>query len=218
MIHLITSFYVINKDDDISIKRNNELQQCLINNIQSKIITKIHLYVDDINALNKARELEKNIGSFQKINIVSIGKQPLYNELFNYTIDNLKNEICMISNSDIYLHEYDMDCLIGISNNIFALTRYEFDFSCPLIDQRIGSHDAFIFKSPLKKDFLHNLNHVQNVAGSDDSVINNLVDHGYKLYNPCFQIRIVHLHESALRTYGNDKIAIGKYFIKQGYY
>ena len=218
MIHLITSFYIINKDDDISIKRNNELQQCLINNIKSILIKKIHLYVDDINALNKAYELEKNIGILDKIYIISIGKQPLYAELFNYTIDNLKNEICMISNSDIYLDECDNDCLIRISNNIFALTRYEFDFSCPLIEKKIGSHDAFIFKSPIKKDFLHNLNHPQNVGGSDDNVVNNLVDHGYKLFNPCFQIRIVHLHESALRTYGPDKIARGKYFIKQEFY
>lgn len=218
MIHLITSFYLIDKNDDLSIKRNNELQQCLINNLKSNLITKIHLYVDDENALNKVRELEKNIEILNKIYIVSIGKQPLYSELFNYIIENLKNEICMISNSDIYLHECDMDCLIGISNNIFALTRYEFDFSSPLIDQRIGSHDAFIFRSPLKKDFLHNLNHVQNVGGSDDNVVNNLVDYGYKLYNPCFQIKIVHLHESALRTYGNDRIAKGKYFIKQGYF
>jgi len=101
MIHLITSFYLIDKNDDISIKRNNELQQCLINNLKSNLITKIHLYVDDENSLNKVRELEQNIEILNKTYIVNVGKQPLYSELFDYIIENLKNEICMISNSDI---------------------------------------------------------------------------------------------------------------------
>ena len=183
------------------------------NNIKCKYIEKIHLYVDDNDALNKVLELKSD-----KINIIMIGKQPLYSDFFEYAIDNLKNKICMISNSDIYLYECDIDCLIRLSDNIFALTRHEHDLSKPLIDKRYGSHDAFIFNSPLDKKILVNLHHIQNVAGSDDSVVNNLVDNGYNLYNPCFQIKIVHLHKSELRTYNQIKIANGKYFIKPTYF
>jgi hypothetical protein len=214
MIHLITSFYVISKKDDISLKRNKEILDCLKKNMENPIIKKIHLFVDDINALNIA--IETNINN--KLYIIDIGKQPLYSDLFEYTIDNLKNEICMISNSDIYLYHCDLNCLNRIENNIFALSRYEHDFTCPIIDNRWGSYDSFIFRSPLKKDFLKNINHPQNVAGSDDSIVNNLVDNGYILYNPCFQIKIVHLHESGLRTYNEIKIAHGKYFIEQKMY
>jgi hypothetical protein len=121
----------------------------------------------------------------------------------------------MISNSDIYLHTLDLDCMNRLENNIFALSRYEHDFSCPIIDKRWGSHDAFIFRSPLKSDILQNLQHIQNVAGSDDNVVNTLVDNGYTLHNPSFQIKIVHLHESNVRTYNQVKIAHGKYFIEQ---
>lgn len=213
MIHLITSFYILKKTDIKSLERNNELLEALLHNINCKFISNIYLYVDDEEALNKIKSLNS-----KKINIISVGKQPLYSDLFNFAIDNLKDKICMISNSDIYLHEYDIDCFIRLSDNIFALTRYEHDLSCPLIDQRIGSHDAFIFKSPLKKDFLKKLNHIQNLAGSDDSVINNLVDNGYKLHNPCYQIKIVHLHKSEVRTYNEIKIDHGKYFIKQSYF
>ena len=65
---------------------------------------------------------------------------------------------------------------------------------------------------------IENLAHIQNVGGSDDSIVNNLIDSGNNLYNPCFQIMIVHLHESTFRTYNSVKVAHGKYFVKQGFF
>ena len=179
-------------------------------NINSHFISKIHLFVDDILSLNKAIELNLN----NKIKIISIGKQPLYSELFEYCIDNLSNEICMISNSDIYLFNCDMNLLHKLDNNIFALSRYESNLKCEVLGW--GSYDAFIFYPKyIKKEILKNFEHVQNLAGSDDNLINNFVDNGYKLYNPCFQIIIIHLHNSQLRTYNDTKIVNGKYFIRQ---
>ena len=140
-------------------------------------------------------------------------------ERVSHAVEALEKSSALIAGcSDIYLYECDIDCLIRLSDNIFALTRHEHDLSKPLIDKRYGSHDAFIFNSPLDKKILVNLHHIQNVAGSDDSVVNNLVDNGYSLYNPCFQIKIVHLHKSELRTYNQIKIANGKYFIKPTYF
>jgi hypothetical protein len=211
MLHLITSFYIIKKEDNSSIKRNNELLMALKYNMGNPNIKKIHLFVDDIDSLNTAI----NLNIQNKLHVINIGKQPLYSDLFEYTFTNLKNELCMISNSDIYLQQLDLDCINRLEKNVFALSRYEHDFSCPIINNRWGSHDAFIFKSPLSSKILTKLQHVQNVAGSDDSVVNTLVDNGYNLYNPCFQIKIVHLHESNVRTYNQEKIAHGKYFIEQ---
>jgi len=211
MLHLITSFYIIKKEDNSSIKRNNELLAALKHNMLNSYIKKIHLFVDDIDALNTVI----NLNIQNKLHVINVGKQPLYSDLFQYTFTNLKDEVCMISNSDIYLHTLDLDCMNRLENNIFALSRYEHDFSCPIIDKRWGSHDAFIFRSPLKSDILQNLQHIQNVAGSDDNVVNTLVDNGYTLHNPSFQIKIVHLHESNVRTYNQVKIAHGKYFIEQ---
>ena len=212
-INLITSFYIINKDDEQSKTRNNELLECLYKNLQNDLICKIHLFVDDIKSSNKAMELNIN----NKIKIINIGKQPLYSEMFEYAIDNLKDKISMVSNSDIYLHKCDLNVLNKLSNNVFALSRHESDYKCHVIGW--GSHDAFIFNSTyIKKDILKNIEHIQNIAGSDDNIINNLVDSGLKLYNPCFEIIIIHLHDSQLRTYNNNKIANGKYFIKQQYF
>ena len=211
-IHLISSFYIIDDDNSISIQRNAEILECLYKNINNPNIGKIHLYVDDINALNKAIELNKN----NKLKIISVGNQPLYSEMFEYAINNLKDEIVMICNSDIYLYKCDLNVLGKLNNNVYALSRHERSLKCKVLGW--GSYDAFIFypkyidiKTPKQCE------HKQNVAGSDDNIINILVDSGMTLYNPCFEIIILHLHDSELRTYKSNKIANGKYFIKQAY-
>jgi hypothetical protein len=122
----------------------------------------------------------------------------------------------MITNSDIYLHEIDINCINKISNNVYALTRYEHDLSSPLIDKFCKSHDAFIFKSPVNID-LEKAKHVQNVRGSENSIIDNLIENGNKLYNPCYQIKIVHLHASMLRDKGRIRIHNGKNRITPSY-
>lgn len=215
-INLITSFYHINKLDIQSIQRNNEITLCLYKNLQHKLIKKIHLYVDDIYALNKVLEIGYACGYGDKIKIIKLGSQPMYSDMFEYAIDNLSNQVCMISNSDIYLYQTDIDLIKNLSSNVYALSRHESDLKCKVLGW--GSHDAFIFNPTfINKNVLPKIQHVQNLAGSDDNIINVLVDSGLKLYNPCFQIMIIHLHNSELRTYSHDKIAHGKYFIKQEY-
>lgn len=213
MINLLTSYYLIKKTDSKSIERNNELTECLINNINNDLISKIYLFVDDSEAKLKALELDTK----NKIEIISEGKQPLCSDFFLYANENLKGKICMISNSDIYLYICDTDCFIRMGEkDVFALSRHEKNLKCEVMG--FGSHDSYIFRSPIKIDYIENLAHIQNLAGSDDSIVNNLIDSGNNLYNPCFQIMIVHLHESNVRTYDSVKIAQGKYFVKQGYF
>jgi len=66
---------------------------------------KIYLYVDDEDALKYVERLNSD-----KIIIIEYGKgKPLYSDLFGYAICNLHNELCMITNSNIYLGDYDID-------------------------------------------------------------------------------------------------------------
>ena len=203
MINLITSFY-INK---ISEYRNNELKECLNLNLKNPLIEKIHLFVDDENALEYVKGLKNN-----KIYIIGVGKKPLYSELFGYGINKLNGKICLVSNSDIFLYE----CNIAILNKlnepgvVFSLTRYEYNLSCPLIKEYGGSHDCFMFKSPLNKDLLQHIQHVQHHWNSEGVVLFELNRIGAKLYNPCHQIKIVHLHASNVRepnriTYSDER-------------
>ena len=60
MIDIITSFYYITKNDIQSIKRNEELLNCLKKNILNNFIDNIYLYIDDINSLNIVNNLNSD--------------------------------------------------------------------------------------------------------------------------------------------------------------
>jgi hypothetical protein len=196
-INIITSFYITNIFNTNSEYRNNELKEALKKNIENPIIEKIHLFIDDQNAADYIIKL-----NCDKINIIEIGKKPLYSDLFKYAIDNLQNKICMITNSDIYIHECQQN-LINLlyikSQYVYALTRHEYDFSKPLIDKYNGSHDCFIFRSPIDKNILNNITHVQHHWGAENKVMIELTKINKIILNPCIQIKIIHLHKSELR-------------------
>ena len=203
MINLITSFYISRLQAARNNQRNNEIRECLDKNLKNSLIEKIHLYVDDNEALEYINSLNND-----KIHVISIGAKPLYSDFFSYALTNLKDKICMISNSDIYL----ADCVVSLfkkldNNTIFALTRYESDMTSPMIEKYCGSHDCFIFNSKL--NFINNLNnikHIQNVWGSENVVLYELKKANIKVYNPCYQIITVHLHESNLRNSDRKRI------------
>jgi len=203
MINIITSFYTSKLNATYDEERNNELKMCLKNNLCNENIKKIHLYIDDVDALNYVQKLNSD-----KIIIIEYGKEkPLYSDLFGYAIHNLQNELCMITNSDIYLGDCDIDILKKIENNtVYALTRHEYDLTFPLIENYQGSHDSFIFKSPINDTFLKNVQHVQCVWGSENVLLYELFKSNLKIFNPCKQIKIIHLHKSELRDTNRIRI------------
>ena len=201
MINLITSFYLPK-----NIERSNEINKTLKKNIKSPFIKKIHLFLDD----NKCKEyLEKNFDN-KKIIIAKIGKQPLYSDLFIYS-NKLKGERCMIANSDIWLHNITHTNLLSVldKNYILSLTRHEYDFTSPLIDMYQGSHDTFIFKSPINNNLIKHIQHPQNVWGSENVLLYELNKLKYKLANPCKNIIIIHEHKTEFRNPNRKRINRG---------
>ena len=204
MINIVTSFFIPKFRNDLNTEREAELKQTLDKNLESPLIEKVHLFVDDDLALEYITQLNS-----PKIIVISVGKQPTYTDLFEYATEKLAGKFCMSTNSDIYLRRFPDKLLKYLDNNdtVFALSRYEHDFSCPMINNYCGSHDSFIFKSPLKNtDFLPNINHLQNVWGSESVLMYELAKCNIKIYNPCRQVIIVHLHKSDLRNAGRIKI------------
>jgi hypothetical protein len=190
-IHIITSFYVPTNDS----VREKELKDALNYNINNPLIKQIHLYLDKQPDVDYISSL-----STDKIKTIQIGKQPLYSDLFAYanTIEIDKNDICMICNSDIWLYntqidDYIMDVLND--NIIFSLTRYEMDGTCPFIINGIHSHDAYLFKTPLHPLLSQNMNHKQNLWGSEHRVNDILRAFKYTVINPSIQIKIIHEHD-----------------------
>ena len=122
-------------------------------------------------------------------------------------LNNVKNKLCMIANSDIFLYESDNKLIEQLHENKFAyaLTRYEHDMTCQLINGYGGSHDAYIFNSKYLNDSIINehTHFYQNFPGIETHIIKTFCDNGFKVFNPCKQIKIVHLHKTNLRCYGN---------------
>lgn len=206
MLNIITSFYIPINDK----KREMELKKTLHRNISNQFIEKIHLFLDNENDLKyienighkKNQKNEKNQKT-EKIKIIQVGKQPLYSDLFSYA-NNLKGKICMICNGDIWIHrvQYPNFILNTITNNvILSLTRHEKNFTKPLIDNyyRHGSHDAFIFKSPLKPNMFQFMNFKQNIWGSENRIMAILHKYGYKLINSCLDFIIIHEHDDKIQ-------------------
>ena len=203
MINIISTFYVSKYSSHLDIERSKELEASLKNNFNSPLIEKIHLFVDDNDAVNKLQSLFENSN---KIHIIEVGKKPKYTDFFNYILNYLPNNVCMIINSDIYLQSCDLNILnkLNDTKTAYALTRYEYDMSCPLINNYTGSHDAYIFNSKFLSQNIINqhTDFYQNFPGIETRIIKSLCNDGYTVYNPCKQIQIVHLHKTQLRNHG----------------
>lgn len=207
-LHLITSFFISKLSDSNIELRNNELVEALKRNIESPYIETIHLFIDDINSYNKLSSIFQEYIDNGKIIIVSAGNgMAIYYDFFNYGINKLAGKICMVSNSDIYIHTCDMNLLsILKENSVYALTRHEYDLSCPLINEYHGSHDSFIFRAPLNIS-IDNFKFPQNVWGSEAKLLDLLYNQGITIQNPCRQIKIVHLHQSNIREHDRPWVA-----------
>ena len=78
-MNLISTFYVSKYTSSLDNERSKELEQCLINNLASPYIEKIHLFVDDNDALVRLNELSNHS---DKIVIIEVGKKPKYSDFF----------------------------------------------------------------------------------------------------------------------------------------
>ena len=209
MIHIITSFYISKQNSSMNEARNIELFTALKHNMENIHIEKIHLFLDDVDAFNKIETLSI-YETYSKINIIGIKPRPKHIDYFKYAINNLQNEICMVINSDIYLYEIDYKLLSRIKTDkiAYAISTYEYDFSCPKITPYNGSHDGYIFNPTHIQYSLELIDFYPNTPGIETHIIKMLVDNGYKVFNPCYQIKIVHLHKSELRNYAQGWIGL----------
>tara|TARA_B100002051_G_scaffold144855_1_gene137228 strand:- start:36 stop:887 length:852 start_codon:yes stop_codon:yes gene_type:complete len=215
MINLITSFFIPKEAE-----RQEEILKCLKYNVDCPYFKKIYLFIEKKEDIDFLKE---NIQKNNKINIILWNKQPTYADYLKLA-NQLQGEICMISNADIWLKKCDSQLLNLLKQhpNIgYSLTRHEYDMSYPEIKKftplfidiakknshiHNGSYDSFIFRSP--KFVTGNINHVQNIPGSEHIFKIYMERTGIHFYNPCKDLVIVHEHKSNIRNYKSGELMI----------
>jgi hypothetical protein len=80
MINIISTFYVSKYSSNLDNLRSKELEDCLVNNISCPFVDKVHLFVDDNDALIRLKELTNDS---EKIVVIGVGQKPKYNDFFN---------------------------------------------------------------------------------------------------------------------------------------
>ena len=208
---LVIQLYVyamnINKEGEKT--RQEEINECLFHNMKNPVFSTIHILLEKASDLEYYTQLIDTIKEKTKCKFTIYGRQPYYSDLIWYISTNIENNktVC-IMNSDIFMgyttnefieKELDYDTFI-------SLTRHEFTSeghpicnvsTCELIYKYYGSHDAFIFKTPIPESFnYHYVNIPQNVNGAEAVFMRAWVDAGKKLKNLCFDIPIYHMHKN----------------------
>lgn len=180
-------------------KRYNEFYTCLENNIQNDYIKKIFVFYE----VSNIDEI-KNIHNSNKIKIIPIvtkNKRSIsFNIMAKYANENLLNQYCIISNSDIYFDNTleRINELNFHKDDIFiSLTRKNchnyIDYKGNIWKPHSLSQDSWIFLTPLKlmnKEI--NLGWIQ----CDNIISNDYHELGYNVINPHYSINAWHLHEN----------------------
>ena len=122
----------------------------------------------------------------------------------------------MITNADIFLHETNQPLIEKLKENkmMFALSRYEYDMTHPMIDNYGGSHDAYIFNSKYLNETMKHTQNYQNFPGIESQIIKTFCDNNNDFLNNISikelgtgnvhleEMDDVHLHKTELRNYG----------------
>jgi hypothetical protein len=207
---LVTTYYLTN-----NLERNEENKKCLKINFENQYIDKIILLNNQIFQLNFINDYKKKIEQY----IISTDTDYIlkYNDAINFINKNLKNKICILSNSDIYF-DNSLSKITNkiIHNNFFALLRYDEDddgtkkIFTRFNEPRDDSQDCWIFKSPINID-LNKINFSFRTLGCDSLLAKHVFDTGLTITNPSLDIIATHVHKTEFRTYNCDNRIHGIY-------
>jgi hypothetical protein len=154
---LVSTYY---KSDNS--ERQKELNKCLIKNTENKYIKKIYLLNDalyDLSFIDKEVYINKQIPK-DKVKQIIISNDKnyklKYDDCIKFINENLNDQICILSNSDIYF-DNSLSKINNkiINNNLLALLRYDetIEGNRKIFKRnnypRDDSQDCWIFRCPL---------------------------------------------------------------------
>ena len=218
-MELIVQLFTYNIQENDYLKeqkmyRQLEVNECFRRNVRNPIFSTIHILLEKGSDINYFSNLINDLETKSKCQFVIFGRQPKYADFVFYAKNNIKdNRPVCIMNSDIFMGNADIDYINAELdyNSFIALTRHEYTDdahsicdanTCNLIYQYFGSHDAFIFRTPVPKEY--NFDYVcipQNKGGSENIFMKSWSLCDKKLKNLCFDIPIFHMHKYRFTNY-----------------
>lgn len=165
-------------------QRNKDFQFCLEHNLENPYIKKVYLFYENLENIKNQQILIN-----EKIVVIPIKERASYKQLIDYSNENLKNEICILANTDIYFDgTIQLLDKIWFDNKIIVLTPYE---NGEL--RRIAGEcsDSWIFKSPIKN---FNSDIKMGISFCESLFIIEARKVGLDIENPCLSIKSHHEH------------------------
>ena len=178
--------------------RQEELIYCLKKNIQCDAIDKIVLIIDD----DHVPEVKS-----PKIEIVNLLERPTYLDWVELTQERDDNILSILANTDIYFDDSILNLKEIFANNsqaFVALSRYDKEGDRQKLHQNPHwSQDVWVISSQYQftESLKKSLNFSLGVPRCDNKIAYLFTIHGTRVYNPCHQIKTVHVQESQLRAY-----------------
>ena len=198
--NILTSLYA-----DKNPHRAEEYKLALQLNLENPHVNQVHVLWD-----NHGGEIEHYIPPHEKMTVTSHDGRPSFKTLFEYCNSQETHALWCVCNGDIVVTD-DIHKLqpINMNNNLLALTRWEFvsetDISIFHEHERPNkySQDTWCFKSPILVPSELELIHMGEVAC--DSKLSDVYKHYQReIYNPCVDIKTLHMHMQNSRTQTYD--------------
>jgi hypothetical protein len=205
-LNLVIQYY-----NDSNKKRQKELDICVIKNLNNFYIKKV------INFKENATVVPDIIKNHPKYYEVDYNKRLTFEDAIKYSNNNLKNQMIILSNLDIYL-DYNCNWNLDI-DFVLGLSRYELNGKRDPNFNKIAmanTQDTWIFKSPLN---IENCNFEIGSLGCDNAIAERINRSGKFIINCSNIFRTIHVdiirsQEDKLRNYQK----INYQPEKEGYY
>lgn len=162
-------------------------------------IDRVHVFVDEA-ARTQITQLQD-----PKVIIIPFDGRPSFNEYFDH-MNEYPSDINMILNADTFFEPMTLVetmkwwPLLSASNAVYALSRWEYSgaLETATFEDTLFSQDAWIFFGNTIKHIPGNFTLGQ--VGCDNKFMYELLQAGYRVFNPSHSVRLMHYHVSAVRN------------------
>lgn len=194
MVHLLIQLYKSKFEE-----RNAEMMEALNKNLACEHIHKITVFLDG----------DIEVPAHEKINVVPNTVRMTFSNYFEYINEVSQNEICCISNADIYFDD-SLKCINDMEDDYFvALSRNDILNHPVSKDEMLRdcSQDSWFIKTnkPIPKQLIEDSDFYLGEVRCDNRIAFWCLVNGYKPINPCLLFTGQHIHKNFdTRTYDPD--------------